>query len=545
MANNPSEKNQSRADPFHKSDPLRVRSAKLHRGEKFYQSTLDALPANIALLGKDGRILQVNKAWRMFAAQNGASPEKVSEGINYLRICDEASGDHAIEAKPFARGLRMVMAGKKDCFFMEYPCHSPDTKRWFLGNAAPFKDNGNHVLVVHVDITELIQTRHELQKATRTLEQRVAERTRQVETRTRQLQSLSMELIEAEERERRRFADLLHDDLQQVLVSARMQLQSLPETPATHPTLAYVQQLLEESIGKSRRLAYELSPPVLYRSDLSTALQWLARRMNDQFGLEVRLKIDAAQSFDGGPFKVFMFRAVQELLFNIIKHSGAKSAGVHLSYNGREAIVAVSDKGRGFDSGAIEASQSGFGLLSLRERASYIGGSLVIESTPGRGCHCRLTIPFKLDAPGGAQSSTRVPSRNQGTPVGPPEGIRVMFVDDHLVMRQGLIRMITSHPHIKLAGEAASGLEAIEQARELKPDVILMDINMPEMDGIEATRRIVAEMPQIRVIGLSVHDDEALSMKMRQAGAINFLSKTTSSALLLKAIYDVHGESAE
>jgi signal transduction histidine kinase/ActR/RegA family two-component response regulator len=535
MASNPTDENQSGADPLQES----VQPDQLRHAEKYYRSTLDALPANIAILDKDGQILQVNKAWKMFAAQNGALPEKVSEGTNYLKICDEASGDHAIEAKPFAKGLRLVMAGKKDCFFMEYPCHSPDKKRWFLGNAAPFRDNGNHVLVVHVNITELIQTRHELRKATKTLEQRVIERTQQVETRTKQLQSLSMELIEAEERERRRFADLLHDDLQQVLVSARMQLQSLP---ALDPTLAYVQQLLEESIGKSRRLAYELSPPVLHRSDLATALQWLARRMNDQFGLEVRLKIDLAQSFDEGPFKVFMFRAVQELLFNIAKHSGVKSARVQLSYNGREAIIAVSDKGRGFDSEAIESSQSGFGLLSLRERASYMGGSLVIESAPGRGCHCRLTIPFGLDASGRAQGSARAQPQNQGAPASPPECIRVMFADDHLVMRQGLIRMITGHPHIQLAGEAANGLEAIEQARELKPDIIVMDINMPEMDGIEATRRIIAEMPRVRVIGLSVHDDQALEIKMRQAGAKTFLSKTTSSALLLKAIYDIYGE---
>lgn len=116
-------------------------------------------------------------------------------------------------------------------------------------------------------------------------------------------------------------------------------------------------------------------------------------------------------------------------------------------------------------------------------------------------------------------------------------GLRVLFADDHKVMRQGLIRLVSAHPDIVVAGEAANGREAVELARHLRPDVILMDISMPEMDGIEATRRIKAELPEVRVVGLSMFEDEQSSRNMINAGADSFVPKTASSAELLKAIF--------
>jgi DNA-binding NarL/FixJ family response regulator len=116
-------------------------------------------------------------------------------------------------------------------------------------------------------------------------------------------------------------------------------------------------------------------------------------------------------------------------------------------------------------------------------------------------------------------------------------GIRVLFVDDHHVMRQGLIRLMSGQPVIQVVGEAADGQEAVEQVRGLSPDVVVMDVSMPVMDGIEATRRIKAKWPAVRVIGLSMYDDEQISQEMRTAGAEAVISKTASPAELLKAIY--------
>lgn len=128
------------------------------------------------------------------------------------------------------------------------------------------------------------------------------------------------------------------------------------------------------------------------------------------------------------------------------------------------------------------------------------------------------------------------PEGNQSTG---SSGLRVLFADDHKVMRQGLIQLIAGQHDIQVVGEASNGLEAIEQARRLHPDVIVMDVSMPEMDGVEATRRIKLELPAVRVVGLSMFEDEQITKTMCDAGAEAFVTKTASSAELLKAIYGI------
>jgi PAS domain S-box-containing protein len=408
---------------------------------------------------------------------------------------------------------------------------------------SPIHDaQGRQIGAAHIlrNVTEKVIAQKALQQLNETLEAQVAERTEVAQARSRQLQGLAIELIETEERERRQFAELLHEDLQQMLASARFQLQAVNKDLPTEPMLANVIQILEESIAKSRSLSHELSPPVLHHGDLYAALVWLTGQVRKQFGLVVQLEADKPPQIENGPLKVFVFRAVKEFLFNTVKHAGVKSARIELSGLNGNFQVTVSDEGHGFDKNILDSdkAKTGFGLIAIRERAHHMGGRLKIESMPGQGARLSLMVPINF-----------VPKNDSHHPVERPldvikqivfpdnEGFRVLFADDHKVMRQGLIRLISGQPGIQVVGEAANGQEALELTRKLKPNVVVMDINMPEMDGIEATRFIKTELPEVRVIGLSMHEDENIYRTMLDAGADAFVVKTASSAELLKAIY--------
>jgi two-component system, NarL family, response regulator LiaR len=119
-----------------------------------------------------------------------------------------------------------------------------------------------------------------------------------------------------------------------------------------------------------------------------------------------------------------------------------------------------------------------------------------------------------------------------------PQTIQVMLVDDHNVVRSGLAAFLKAYDDLKLVGEARNGLEAVNLCRQKKPDVILMDLMMPEMDGIAATRAILADYPEIKIIAMTSFEDEELVQGVLAAGAISYLLKNVTSDELVKAIRD-------
>jgi NarL family two-component system response regulator LiaR len=120
------------------------------------------------------------------------------------------------------------------------------------------------------------------------------------------------------------------------------------------------------------------------------------------------------------------------------------------------------------------------------------------------------------------------------------QNVRVMLVDDHNVVRSGLATFLRAYDDLELVAEARNGLEAVRLCREKQPDVILMDLMMPEMDGIEATHAILAEYPEIKIIAMTSFEDQQLVQGVLAAGAISYLIKNVTSDELAKAIRDAY-----
>jgi PAS domain S-box-containing protein len=409
----------------------------------------------------------------------------------------------------------------------------------WLTTKFPLRDARGRIYAVagiSADVSERKKAEEALREWNATLESKVVERTAELRHRARQLQKMTLEVSLTEDRERKRMAEILHDDLQQIIAGAKFHLSLLKNRVKYDASLQAVatriDDMLRDAIEKSRGLAHELSPAILRHGDFTETLDWLANQMRAKHGLAIHVQAHGSAEVQSDAVRTFLYKTAQELLFNVVKHARVKEAAVRMRRHGQCVCLSVSDRGRGFDPQKLRET-TGFGLLSIRERIELLGGRMKIKSHKGKGSTLFIAVPD-----GEKSEDRRQTTVDRDAFAGPSSGsrLRVLLADDHRIVREGLRALLSDEPDVVVVGEAAHGREAVDMALRLKPDVVIMDVSMPLIDGDDATREIKEHLPKTRIIALSTYNEPGTMEKMYKAGAESYVHKTASSDELLAAI---------
>ncbi len=347
-----------------------------------------------------------------------------------------------------------------------------------------------------------------------------------------QLRTLAAELALAGERERRQVAQEMHDQIGQNLAAIKFKLGHLTSRSRE---LEEVLALLEQTIQSSRDLASKLSPPVLHELGLGAGLEWLVHQLRANFGIAGQFYDDLQPKPLAEDLRIMLFQAVRELLANVGRHSRASMARVSARVENGGLVIEVSDDGVGFDpvqAPARRQGTAGLGLFSIREGLAHLGTRMEILAAPGRGTRVLLRAP--LLGQGRTRGNAAAPS---GAPeAAPGQGIRILLAEDQAPARAGLRSLLESCPDLVVAGEAGDGEAAVAACRSLQPDVVVMDIALPKLNGIQATRAILKERPATKVVALSIRADSQHVLEMLRAGATGYLLKDCVQEDLAQAI---------
>lgn len=349
------------------------------------------------------------------------------------------------------------------------------------------------------------------------------------------LYAASRELGAAEERNR--LAAEIHDTLAQSLLALTFQLRtargfvsSAPERASEE--LLEAEQRTREALEEARRSVWNLGPASLEAGSLIEALQG-ELSASERSGLPGRLVVTGTARPLHAETQLALFRVAQEALANARKHASAHHAELTLDYGLTGIRLEVADDGRGFDPAVVKArrprQESGYGLVGMTDRVQRIGGNLTIESDPARGgAKLIAAVPYQPPARAVAPPSIAAPAAGKS--------IRVIVADDHPATRAGIAGILGQQEGITVVATAANGEEVLALVESLQPDVLMIDLRMPKLSGVETIARMTKlGLPTRAVVVTTFAQDELIFQAMR-AGARGYLLKDASPDDLASAV---------
>jgi PAS domain S-box-containing protein len=493
----------------------------LQGAEHPYRLMVETIDEGAATLADDGTVLYAN---RSFAEIFDVALEKfIGAPLNDFVFGE----DRELLAHLIADANSNIVRGE---IRLDSHRQRPRTIRLTL---SPVREQGVHTIcVVATELTELIETNEAL---------RVSELS---------LRQLSARLLKLQDEERRRIARDLHDTTGQKIAVLSMTLDRLAKLIDTRKV--DVKDALMESrdvVGKIgeeiRTLSYLLHPPLLDECGLASAVLWYAEGFKKRSGIHLNVAIDEELVRLTTDAETALFRVLQESLTNVHRYSGSPSAEIRIFQSARKVHLEIVDYGKGVKAGTeppafAGAPTLGVGIPGMRERIRQLGGQLEVEFT-NEGTRVFASLPMEASAEQFVEQSTSELFRDKenfqaNLRQRPDVRKRILIADDHEVMRRGVRGLVESQEEWLVCGEAIEGNEAISKTRELRPDLLILDVSMPGVSGIEAALQILKDDPNMKILFFTMYDSPQMMREISNVGAWGYVAKARAGNDLVDAV---------
>jgi two-component system NarL family sensor kinase len=500
----------------------------LQGAEHPYRLLVETIDEGAATLSEDGTVLYSNSS---FAAIFGAPLEKFIGAP----LQDYVDGEDATSLQTLIRNGRT--GGARGEIRLTTADGRARTVRLTL---SPSRQLGTDAIcAVATELTELVETNEAL---------RVTEAS---------LRQLSGRLLQLQDEERRRIARDLHDITGQEIAILSMSLDRLARLVESgrsevQETLADSRDMVRKMAEEIRTLSYLLHPPLLDESGLGSAVRWYAEGFQKRSAIQVSVQTAPELPRLPADVEMALFRVVQESLTNVHRYSGSPDAEIRITSSDEQVRLEIADHGKGIQAAVRRAPEQGVaslgvGIPGMRERLRQLGGQLQVDF--GRnGTRVIATVPIKK-----AESEVGTAARQGHASVADdqatldsdfgetsvPARRRILIADDHEVMRRGVRGLIESHHEWAVCGEAVEGKEAVQMSRELRPDLVILDINMPGLTGLDAAQQIRDENPMTKILFFSVHESPQTVREVVSVGGQGYLAKSRAGHDLVDAVRSV------
>ncbi|AJS58236.1 helix-turn-helix transcriptional regulator [Paenibacillus sp. IHBB 10380] len=317
--------------------------------------------------------------------------------------------------------------------------------------------------------------------------------------------------------ERNRLSKDLHDTIGHSYTSIIMGMETLRLelfTSVGQDKLDSLLHLARKSIDEVRGYVHQMDSPQ-DRLPLIEALKQLIDEFQTNSNVNVRFRSMGEECPIPRQAQITFYRCLQESLTNAVRHGQATEIVVSLQFEQQQTRLEVQDNGLG-----AEYLQEGFGLTAMKERAFNLQGQISVYSELGEGTVVTCTLPRQVELP--------------------DEVIRLLLVDDQPFIRESLRTLLEGQRDLQVVGMAEDGQQAVTMCEQVQPQVVLMDLDMPNMDGVSATKIIKQKWPDIHVLILTTFQEKEKAIEVLRSGADGYLLKSMEPRELAETIRLIH-----